>query len=230
MCVLVGMSCNSMDRANTSLTHLASYSNISCHGWGIAYYENGRAIYRKKAEKAKESPEFFELADQAKSNIIIAHIRYATRGDKCERNCHPFIRNFLSRDWIFAHNGTIHDIDHHHRSLGETDSEQAFNQVMDKVQEYTSRDRLFGIYPGIKKGIEFIFDQYGRDTISFNFLMSDGILLYAFNHYPGTPMFYLQRSKMYGSAFLVSTKNWVTIAGKHWIRTSCWSLLTGKSC
>jgi predicted glutamine amidotransferase len=206
MCELFGMSCNTADRANISLSHLAPYSEESCDGWGIAYYKNGKGILKREPKKARKSPGFFEFADRAKSNIIIAHIRQATHGTVCEENCHPFIRNFLSRDWIFAHNGTIDDIDHHHCSLGETDSEQAFNHIIDKIDEYTSADGLKGMYPGIKKGIQFIFDRYDRDSIRFNFLMSDGTLLYAFNHYPRKPMFYLKRPKTYGSAFLISTQ------------------------
>jgi len=36
--------------------------------------------------------------------------------------------------------------------------------------------------------------------------MSDGSILYAFNHYPGTPLYFLRREKDYGGAFLISTQ------------------------
>ena len=208
MCELFGLSCNGEDLAIASLSILAKqYSIENDHGWGIAYFKNGKAVLKKAPEKAKTSKDFFTVAEQAKSNLLIAHVRFATVGVQCEANCHPFIQHFLNKDWVFAHNGSIpiprHE--HHPRSRGETDSEQAFNKLIDQVVRYRQKGTLQGIYPGVKEGIKSIFKRYGNN-ITFNFLMSDGTLFYAFNHYEENPLFYLQKVKDYGSSFLISTK------------------------
>ncbi len=205
MCELFGMSCNSLDRANVSLSNFARYSRYNPDGWGIAYYQNGNVQIYRQPQKAANSPDYLRTIDDAKSNIIIAHIRFATQGDTCEKNCHPFYQNFLNRNWIFAHNGNISNIGSHPRAIGETDSERLFNHMLDKIQLYLNTPLIRGVYPGIKKAIRDLFREYTRN-ITLNFLLADGTLLYIFNHYSGKPMYYLKRSKSYGGAFLVSTQ------------------------
>ena len=60
--------------------------------------------------------------------LAIAHIRYATCGEICERNSHPFIRkDILGNTWTLAHNGTATEGDlvekYKKYAYGETDSE-----------------------------------------------------------------------------------------------------------
>lgn len=42
-----------------------------------------------------------------KSLVSLAHIRKATQGVVAVENCHPFHRQWLGQDWVFAHNGDI---------------------------------------------------------------------------------------------------------------------------
>jgi len=209
MCELFGLSCNEKDRATRSLPVFREYSVISGaeHGWGIAYYQDDEVILKRKPEKAKMSPDFKKMIEEAKSNIIIAHLRLATRGKICEENCHPFKQHFLNKDWIFAHNGQVKGIPTHPRSRGETDSEQVFHFILDKIKEYQNQGGIRGVFPGIMYGIKKVFEKCGRDRdIHLNFLMSDGDILYAFHHYPGKPMYILRREKDYGGAILISTQ------------------------
>jgi glutamine amidotransferase len=165
MCDLFGMSCNAEDRAWKSLTVFANqHSDENPDGWGIAYYYNGKAIVKKAPEKAKTSQTFFSVIEKAKSNILIAHVRYATEGSRCEENCHPFRGKLFNRDWIFAHNGTIRNIPHHTRSIGETDSEQVFHLLLDEVESYQRTGIIHGIFSGIQQGIKNAFDRCGRDN------------------------------------------------------------------
>lgn len=215
MCDLFGLSCNKEDRATKSLPKFAEFSEINRHGWGIAHYKGDKAIVKRQPEKAKASKYFFEEINNTKSNVIISHIRYATKGEICERNCHPFKQDFHNKEWIFAHNGSVHGVENHQRSLGETDSEQVFNFLLDKISEYQSQGEIRGIYPGIVYGIKELFKSYGKN-INLNFLMSDGNILYAFNHYYSKPIYLLKREKDYGGAILVSTQklgneNWKKI-------------------
>lgn len=205
MCELFGMSCNSPDTAIFSLKKFAELSPKNPDGWGVAYYENGKAHIDKQTEMGND---YLNIIKKAKSNIIIAHLRCKTRGKVCQKNCHPFKREFIdpdfNRDWVFAHNGDIKNIVRHKRAVGDTDSESAFLNIIDKIDEYTSSGDFKGIYPGIKKGIRYIFAKSSRSKL--NFLMSDGTLLYAFNHSKSKPMYFLKReTKPYGNAFLVST-------------------------
>lgn len=212
MCDLFGLSCNEKDRATRSLPVFGRYSEINDEGWGIAYYKYHKAITKKKPEKAKSSQEFFKTIEEAKSNIIIAHIRLATRGHICEENCHPFKQSFQNKDWVFAHNGNVAGITQHNRSEGETDSEQVFNFILDQIQEYQNQGQIRGIYPGLTNGIKSVFEAFGR-TITLNFLMSDGCILYAFSHYTGKPIYFLRREKDYGGAFLISTQK---LSNENW--------------
>ena len=76
---------------------------------------------------------------------------------------------------------------------------------MDYVDEYMEGDAMHGLYPALKKAVKRILDDYGKDNINLNFLMSDGNMHYAFSHYDDKPMYMLGRTKGYGGAILLST-------------------------
>lgn len=206
MCDLWGLSSNEPVRATKSLPIFAEqYSSKNPDGWGIAYYSDGKAFIKREPEMAKTSTEFFNIIENARSTIFIAHLRLPTRGHPCEENCHPFTRHEFNKDWVFAHNGNISNIIPQTRSRGQTDSEHAFHQILDKIESYTRGKAIGGIYPGLKSGIRHIFSTYGKD-ITLNFLMSDGSLLYAFNHYPKIPLYFVRREKDFGGTIVISTK------------------------
>lgn len=215
MCDLFGLSCNEKDRATKSLPIFSKYSNSNPDGWGIAYYDEGKVIINKKPEKAKISNEFYKTIENAKSNIIISHLRNATQGEICKRNCHPFKQKFKNKDWIFAHNGGVSDIAIHNRSEGETDSEQVFNFLLNEMANYQEQGNIRGIYPALINGIKKIFEKHSR-SITLNFLMSDGCILYVFHHHFNKQIYYLKREKIYGGTSLLSTQklsneNWKTL-------------------
>ena len=211
MCDLFGMSCQAADRGVNSLRALGGWSDWNPHGWGVAWYDqDGRAQVRKADEDgdgdfvARKSTAFTRLIGEAESRLMVGHIRYKTCGDMCLENCHPFSRKVFERDWTFAHNGGIRGVERHPRSMGGTDSEQVFHEMMDELERYVNRPGFNGIYPGIKKAIRGVLARYSRD-ITFNFLLSDGTTLYAYNHYPEKPLYASQRQKGYGGAIVVST-------------------------
>jgi len=205
MCDIFGMSCNDADRATRSLPRFAEYAHRNADGWGIGWYENGAAHVERAPTQGDRDPRFFEAMEEARSEVLIAHLRYSTGAPSWECNCHPFIRNHRGRDWMMAHNGWVNDAEDHPEAMGTTDSEQIFNEIIDEVGEYQDSGTIRGIYPALKLAIENVFDRYGRG-VRLNLLISDGRSLYAFHHYPGKPMFMLRRSKMYGGAVLVSTQ------------------------
>ena len=211
MCELFGLSCNKKDRATLSLPVFKEKAHKfkADDGWGIAYYdEKGNVKIVTETKQAFLSERFSKLIEEAKGNIIIAHVRLkASHGaDVCKKNCHPFVDLYRERPWVFAHNGTINDIDYPaDRIGGETDSAKAFQFMMDNIMEYQNQGRIRGTYPAIMNSIKKVFNSYGKET-RFNFLLSDGINLYAFHHYKGKPIYFLRREKNYGGAILLSTR------------------------
>ena len=114
-----------------------------------------------------------------------------------------------------AHNGWVTGAGGHPDAEGDTDSETIFHEIMDKVGEYQNTGTFRGKYQALKKGIKNVFESH-HGTINLNLLISDGNMLYAFNHYSRKPMYMLRRSKSYGGAILISTKqltdeNWEVI-------------------
>lgn len=148
------------------------------HGWGIGYYDNGKAMLFKQPISAADDQEFSNKAKNVRSKILISHVRRSTQGVKKEENTHPFVYG----DWIFAHNGNI-DIkekiktklfdDFKNDIKGDTDSEVFFYWLLQNINEAN-------IIEGIKKSIEYIEENKGHNTSSLNFLLTNGKQLYAF--------------------------------------------------
>lgn len=205
MCELFGFSSSGEGCAAESLERFADHSDRNPHGWGIAYYGNSGAILKKKAVEARKSAEYFDAVKNVRSNIIITHIRHASCGKINELNCHPFKQSFLGKDWVFAHNGHFDGVARHPRTEGETDSESVFNVLLDNIKEHRSLDN--GVtYHGIVRGITSLFNDYefGRQ-VGLNFVMSDGKVMYAFNHHTEKPM-YFSRTSEPGKSLTLSTQ------------------------
>jgi predicted glutamine amidotransferase len=120
---------------------LAMLSAEHPHGWGLAVHrrEQGWDVHRH-AVRAGGCPHFRELAASARGEILLAHIRKRTVGPIGPTNTHPFRRGH----WVFAHNGTIEDIDwfasrasgERLREIeGETDSERFFAFLLTALDE-----------------------------------------------------------------------------------------------
>lgn len=209
MCELFGFSCSGEGCASSSLERFAEHSDRNPHGWGLAYYTDSGAILKKKAIEARKSAEYYDAIRLAKSKIIVSHIRHASCGKINEANCHPFARALDGRDWVFAHNGHVEGVGRHRMNVGETDSESAFHILMDYVRDCRHMDN--GVtYHGIINGISGLYEGYefGRQ-VGLNFVMSDGNVLYAFNHHPEKPMYYSSS----GGAITVSTQK---LGGSAW--------------
>src|SRR5258708_1525983 len=109
-------------------------------GWGLSGFSAGRAVYfERRAEPVTEGKKFFEQAtDKAartQSPIIIGHLRKASEGEREISNTHPF----HSRDWIFAHNGTVFGASASFplmdaKPQGQTDSERLFLWIQEHIR------------------------------------------------------------------------------------------------
>ena len=214
MCELFGMSCQAADRGEYSLTTFGEDSDWNRDGWGLAWYDRDGSAQVRKADEdgdgdfvARKSTAYAGLTRTAESTLMIGHLRRASNGIQSTENSHPFIRRFQEKDWVFAHNGSIPGVRTHPRSMGGTDSEQVFHEMMDDLEDYLGRPGFRGTSPGVRKAVRGVLNRYsGRNKpLRFNFLLSDGTTLYAFHHYTDRPLYLAKRQKGYGGVVLIST-------------------------
>jgi predicted glutamine amidotransferase len=74
-------------------------------GFGVGWYgPDGPGVF-KSTEPAWNDRNLREISSHVSSHLFLAHIR-ATSGTPVQQtNCHPFRYG----DWLFAHNGVVHD-------------------------------------------------------------------------------------------------------------------------
>jgi glutamine amidotransferase len=192
MCELFGMSSDREATTRLSLMKLAEHGGLSGphkDGWGVAYYEGPDVRLIKEAETAAGSDwvRFLEEHD-LRSPMVIAHIRRATTGDRSYRNTQPFARELGGRMHLFAHNGWLSGIaglpefrPSRFHPVGETDSEQAFCVLLDRMAEVWTRP---GDIPSLGERLAVVssFAQALRPLGPANFLYSDGDALFAHGH------------------------------------------------
>lgn len=144
MCELLGMSSRYPARLTSSLMSLAAHAGGTSRnrdGWGIALYEERDVALFKEAGPASESTLVqLLLAGGPSTTLALGHIRHATQGARTLANTAPFARELAGRMHVFAHNGNLHGIDislgsGSFQPIGETDSEQAFCALLEKLEE-----------------------------------------------------------------------------------------------
>jgi predicted glutamine amidotransferase len=203
MCRLLGIAASEPTEFKIVLCEaprsLAALSREHRDGWGIAVFDAGTGGWQvdRGVLCAGEDERFRRLAIGSRGELLVSHIRQKTIGDASLANTHPFARG----RWIFAHNGTVKDIDWLRASAsserlaeigGETDSELLFAWMLTGLDEAgvtgspagADTDRALGAIA-----------RAGRERPgfgAFNFLLSDGATTYA--HRFGRTMFLLERN------------------------------------
>jgi predicted glutamine amidotransferase len=189
MCELLGMSSNLPATMNLSLTTLAEHGGSTGphgDGWGVAYYEGADVRLIKDAEAAAGSDWVRFIRDHSlKSHLVVAHVRKATMGERALRNTQPFTRELAGRMHIFAHNGWLPGIldspgfrSSRFHPVGETDSEQAFCALLDRMAEVWKRPADI---PSLDARLAMVssFAKEMRSLGPANFLYADGDALFA---------------------------------------------------
>lgn len=138
------VACDLLEAPNALLRQSQCDVKGECHpdGWGLVHYEGGWPQRMRGALPSFEDPAFAAAAESVSSPTVLAHVRFASVGDRSLVNTHPFL---LAR-WVFAHNGTIAGLDRLHPELtaemmpelaalrlGTTDSEAAFLWFMSRL-------------------------------------------------------------------------------------------------
>lgn len=162
-------------------------------GWGLAIHDgadhDGWKLH-KGILCASEDEHFHRLAVGSRGETLISHIRQRTVGVTSLDNTHPFQRD----SWVFAHNGTIRDVDYLRagtspRRLGEivgqTDSELLFAFLLTRIDASGPGD-VDRVVLSVTEEL-----RARKDFGAFNFLLSDGRVTYA--HRFGRSLFLLER-------------------------------------
>ncbi|MCR4408686.1 MAG: class II glutamine amidotransferase [Candidatus Saccharicenans sp.] len=190
MCRLLGLIANKAVDLEFSLGRFKKYAASNQDGWGIGWYENGKTKVYKEAGLASDDPAYDQRSKEVRSKIIIAHVRQATEGESARVNSHPF----QYESWLFAHNGSVSResllgrlAETYKKGIkGQTDSEVYFRWILQCISEKGN------VPEGIKKALAEIAGRNGsKGTGGLNFLMSDGLSLYAFRFSsPGSLNYY----------------------------------------
>lgn len=167
------------------------------HGWGIGWYADGRPELRRGILPAHEDAAFVRAAAEARSPVVVAHVREKSVGDVAPDNTHPFVHG----RWLFAHNGTVArfateasvreaveaeiDADLRALILGTTDSERVFYLFLSALRARASLDRasLADVQAAFRETTEAVVGHADHPGVakptSLNLLVSDGRLLAA---------------------------------------------------
>lgn len=185
MCQLLGMNCATPTDITFSFRGFSQRAGITSDhsdGFGIAFFEDKACRLFVDNQSAVESP-IAELIRNypIKSRNVIAHIRKATQGKITLENSHPFIRELWGRQWIFAHNGDLHDFDPaltgKFTPVGNTDSERSFCYLLDQLVAKFGfveprLDEIFSVLEEISPKVA----EHG----TFNFCLSNGQALFSY--------------------------------------------------
>jgi glutamine amidotransferase len=166
------------------------------HGWGIGWYRGSEVVVRRGLLPAHADQAFVEAAQEARSRIVVAHVRDASVGPVAQENTHPFVHG----RWIFAHNGTVArfqrtarvrqaveaEIDRPLRAAltGETDSERCFLLFLSRLAARCRLDRaaladVRAALADTTATVARLADPGAERPSSLNFLVSDGRVLAA---------------------------------------------------
>ena len=91
------------------LREFFSHAKENPHGWGI-FFPSEDGMYIKKEPISAEQSSYLKnmLLSPVESELLLAHIRLATKGGVEYKNTHPFVgRDQTRRTWILEHNGTV---------------------------------------------------------------------------------------------------------------------------
>jgi len=204
MCELLGMSANvptDICFSFTGLIQRGGKTGPHADGWGITFYE-GKGCRSFKDPTPSCDSKIAELVANypIKSCSVVSHIRQANRGAVSLENTHPFTRELWGKNWTFAHNGQLENVESlapgFYHPVGETDSEQAFCWILNqlKVRYLKAPENRLEVYNYIAQ----LADQLNALGI-FNMLLTDGEYVMA---YCSNNLYWITRRAPFGEASL----------------------------
>ena len=215
MCELFGLSSSFEYETGPVLREFFSHAVQNPHGWGLVNMSGSRPFVQKEAVSALKSETLRALLDSGvRTDLLIGHIRFATKGSISLTNTHPFRQ--ASSDgttWTLAHNGTVFSCDeltgYVHKQEGETDSERILDLLLDRIdralldkidaaRDATENasckecaDEILTVEERIRTIDELIHIVTPGNKI--NILISDGTLLYAHSNMKGSMYYHMEQ-------------------------------------
>ncbi|MEH6548040.1 MAG: class II glutamine amidotransferase [Sneathiella sp.] len=187
MCELFAVSSLNRVAVDYSLHEFSQHgglSHLNKSGWGMSFQQDLDTLLIKEAMPAFDSAWVKFIHDQhLSSNCIMAHVRYATKGDPIFENTHPFKREAFGRAHVFAHNGSLKEFEDAlplrsttFLPMGQTDSEHAFCYLLNELSDVWETSP-----PSLNQRLKILASVAlkMRATGSANFLYSDGDILFA---------------------------------------------------
>ena len=190
MCELLAMSARFPTTVQLSMNELAAHGGRTGphrDGWGVGFVEGGDAFLLREPGAASDSHWLtFLQGHSLRSELVLAHVRLATQGERLLRNSQPFARELGGRIHLFAHNGMLPGIEddellttrRFHR-VGDTDSEQAFCALLERLAP-----RCEGGLPDLEDRLAEV-AAFARDLRRLgpaNFVYSDADAIFAHAH------------------------------------------------
>ncbi len=83
-------------------------------GWGVAFYQAGEVLMRRRPLDEHAEIDVAKLAADVRADLVVGHVRHATVGALRTENTHPF----RYRQWVFAQTGTVPEFDQVRERLG----------------------------------------------------------------------------------------------------------------
>jgi predicted glutamine amidotransferase len=190
MCQLLGVAANRPVNIAFSFREWRHRGTRNPHGYGFAFWPRGDLEIVKDARNLMRTPSSaIEGVQTVESPMFVCHVRYASVGSRDGTNTHPFRDERGTKEYAFAHNGTvpgIFEMSVSRPAKGETDSEHAFHWLMDQASDAEDEE-----FPrALRDAAERV-----RPLGTFNFLLSDGSTLWA---YADHSLHYLERTPPFG--------------------------------
>lgn len=214
MCRLYAFSATEPTKVECTLVHAQnalmtqSRQDLSGHdhtnGWGIVTYDNGEPLLDKQSWAAYHGEHFKRAAAKVYATTVMAHVRRATIGASTLENTHPFV----SRQWAFAHNGTVPEFEQVRPKLialtsprrvaeirGQTDSEHVFAYLLTLLDTKTFDD-LNALLAHAASTIADLAATARPDTkLGLNLMLTDGTRIYG--TCLGRTLHYVERKGLY---------------------------------
>jgi predicted glutamine amidotransferase len=185
MCDLLGISFSNPVNARISIDAFQMSGEKNPDGWGLGYYKGENLQVIKEAKPSIQSGLYDFVEAYTESKIYISHVRRSTRGSRSYLNTHPFYRKLVLNDqrfeWLFAHNGTLTELDQLKLSrfapIGETDSEHAFCYLLQSIFNHGITKWHDDDYTFIESTLKDINSEHNE----LNCMFSNGDLLFCYS-------------------------------------------------
>ena len=191
MCELLAMSSLEPATLSISLEAFSERGGLRAphkDGWGAAFYSGRDARRLRETGAASRSSGIRFLREQEyRSNLVLAHVRQATKGAVSLENTQPFARELGGRMHVFAHNGDLLGLEEatavdlgRFRPIGDTDSEHAFCLLLARLEPLWAGPET----PSLESRLAAVtaFAALLRPFGPANFLYSDSDYLYVHGH------------------------------------------------